>query len=120
MTRAMLTLCAAGLSACVAQEAPVAGRSLAAQALPVSVGARAFLASIVPGGTAGVTLTRVGAVPVAGASVRISGRDLGRDQGIIAKEAAMAACTRQGGVFQPQAIGRYPAQGTWVFDGACA
>ncbi len=119
MTRVGLTLCMAGLSACVAQPARVAERGVAAEALPVSVDGRAFLASIVPG-AAGVTLTRAGAVPVAGASVRIMGRDLRRDEGVIAKKAALAACTGQGGVFQPQAIGRYPAAGAWVFDGACA
>jgi hypothetical protein len=107
------------LSACVAQPVPVAERSLALADVPVTVGARAFQVSFVPGAN-GITLTNAGAVPVPGTSVRVSAADLGRDEGIVAKEAARMGCTGQGGVFQPQALGRYPGQGTWVFDGACA
>jgi hypothetical protein len=117
--RPVSLLSVACLTACVAQPARVTAPEVALQDVPVSVGGRAFVASFQPG-TTGTVLTAGGAVGVLGTAVRIFGADLGRDEGIVAKEAARMACTGAGGVFQPQAIGRYPVAGTWVFDGACA
>jgi hypothetical protein len=118
-TRPLVVVSAACLSACVAQPARVATTGPALQDASVTVAGRAFVASFVPG-TVGTVLTAGGAVEVPGTGVRISAGDLGRDEGIVAKEAARVACADAGGLFQPQAIGRYPAQGVWVFDGACA
>jgi hypothetical protein len=115
----MAGMTCAALSACVAQPSTVVERDVFLADVPVTVGARSFVASVQPGAN-GVTLTNAGAVPVAGAGVRVFAADLGRDEGIIAKQAAEVACGRAGGAFQPQAIGRYPSQGLWVFDGACA
>jgi hypothetical protein len=105
------------LSACVG--APVAEPGAAFADVPVTVDERAFVATF-QSQTVGTVLTADGAIPVSGSGLRISGAGLGRDEGIIAKEAARMACTDQGGTFQPQAIGRYAAQEAWVFDGACA
>jgi non-ribosomal peptide synthetase component E (peptide arylation enzyme) len=113
-------LSAACLSACVAQPVPVAApRAVSAEAVPVTYRDRAYVASIVPGAP-GLVLTAAGAQAVQGASVRVTAADLARDEGLAAKEVARLACEGQGGAFQAQAIGRYPSQGQWVFDGACA
>jgi hypothetical protein len=115
----LMALSLACLSACVAQTAPETPRAVALADGPVTVGDRLFQARFVPGAS-GITLTNAGAVPVAGTGVQVSGADLGRDEGIVAKEAARRACEDAGGRFQPQALGRYAAQGIWAFDGACA
>jgi hypothetical protein len=118
-TRPLAMVSLACLSACVAAPAQVASPARALQDAPVTVAGRGFMARFVPG-TVGTVLTAGGAVGLPGTGVQISAGDLGRDEGIVAKEAARMACTDAGGVFQPQVLGRYPAQGTWVFDGACA
>jgi hypothetical protein len=119
VTRFGLTCCAAGLSACVAQPAPIAEPRAAFDNMAVSTRGRDFVV-IFGAQTAGTMLTADGALPVAGASLQVTGVGLGRDEGIIAKEAARLGCEEDRGTFQPQAIGRYAAADTWVFDGACA
>ncbi|MFM2389942.1 MAG: hypothetical protein RLZZ437_1497 [Pseudomonadota bacterium] len=120
MVRGAAIMGLTGLAACVASAPPTpVARAIATEAVPVTYRDRAFVASIAPGAP-GVTLTRAGAVPVAGATVRVTAPGLARDEGIAAKEAARLACEGQGGAFQGQAIGSYAGPETWAFAGACA
>ncbi|MGL4321865.1 MAG: hypothetical protein ACRCS3_13475 [Paracoccaceae bacterium] len=111
----------AAMAACAAP-VPVAApatRAVVADGVAVTYRDRAFTAQIAPG-AAGITLTRAGAQPVAGSTVRVTAAGLAADEGIAAKEAARLACGQAGGVFQAQAIGAFAGSETWAFAGACA
>lgn len=108
-----------GLTAC----APVARGPVSAMQGPVAVSldGRSFAATIQPG-PRGTTLTRQGAVGVAGSQIAVTraGSALRMDEGAVAKRAARQACADAGGRFNAAAIGRYQAAGVWAFPGGCA
>lgn len=105
---------AAGLSACVAVPAPQAPAEAGAFAVAHEGGS--YQAQVGPG-RPGHALTRAGAQPVVGQTIRVA--PLGFDQGRRAKAVAEAACGQAKGRFQPEAVGRF-AQGAWIFEGGCA
>jgi hypothetical protein len=119
----MLSL--AGLAGCVAPATgPATGAPRAVMLVPttVTVGARDYVGSVMPGPD-GLVLTPQGAEAVSGQSVRVSRPGLGNADGIEAKAAAAAVCAQAGGRHDPAAVGRFlpsgGGAGSWVFDGAC-
>ncbi|WP_151718007.1 hypothetical protein [Gemmobacter serpentinus] len=116
-----LGVMAAGLSACVATQpsgpvGPGAGASAQSGSFTLTHAGADYPAQVMPG-PAGHALTRAGAAPVMGQTVRVGA--LRFDQGRLAKDVAAGACAQAKGRFQPQAVSRFEA-GAWIFEGACA
>lgn len=94
--------------------------------MPVTQGPQAvrldgaeYAVAVAPG-SAGVSLTRAGAVQVPGNTITVSGGAMAQDTGAVAKRAAKQGCEQAGGRFNGAALGRYAGQGTWAFAGGCA
>lgn len=117
MRRLFVVLTLLALAAC----APPGGH-VRPDAMPLELDDARYAVTIQPG-AAGTGITAAGAGPIAGRTVRVTrlGTPLSQDEGLAAKRAARAECTRSNGRFNEVALGSYrSASGAWVFPGGCA